>query len=65
MKKKDEGNEVRKELPFEPVESKITIDLSPKTFENSDAFSDKMDRAHRLAMRRNDRFAYRTQGRER
>ena len=45
------------ELPFTPITSKITIDLSPKTFAHSDTFSKMMDRAHRLAMRRNDAFS--------
>ena len=52
----------KKELPFKPVESKITINLGPETFAHSDAFSKMMDRAHRLAMRRNDTFGA---GRER
>ena len=65
MKKKDKGKEVKKELPFEPVESKITLDLSPERFAHSIAFSEMMDRAHRLAMRRNDSFGSRSQGHER
>lgn len=44
------------EIPFAPVKSKITIDLSPATFVHSDAFSKMMDRAHAYAMRAN--FSY-------
>jgi len=55
----------RQELPFAPVDSKITIDLSPERFAHSIAFSEMMDRAHRLAMRRNDSFGSRSQGHER
>ena len=51
-----------KELPFKPVDSKITINLGPETFAHSDAFSKMMDKAHRMAMRRNDAFGT---GRER
>ena len=47
----------QKELPFAPVDSKITIDLSPETFKHSDEFSKMMDRAHRRAMR--DKIGYR------
>ena len=47
----------RQELPFAPVPSKITIDLSPKTFRHSIAFSKMMDRAARLALRRNDAYS--------
>ena len=47
----------QKEFPFSPVSSKITIDLSPETFKNSDEFSKMMDRAHRRAMR--DKIGYR------
>ena len=43
----------RKELPFEPVDSKITIDLSPERFKHSDEFSKMMDRAYRRAIRQN------------
>ena len=51
------GRKPQKELPFAPVDSKITIDLSPKTFAHSVAFSKMMDRAHRLALRRNDSYS--------
>ena len=47
----------KEELPFTPVDSKIKIDLSPKTFAHSDAFSKMMDRAHRLALHRNDAYS--------
>ncbi len=47
----------QKEIPFEPVDSKITIDLSPETFKHSDEFSKMMDRAHRVAMR--DKIGFR------
>ena len=50
MKKKAVQNP-KKELPFAPVPSKTTIDLSPKTFKQSDEFSKRMDKAHRQAMR--------------
>ena len=53
------------ELEFAPVDSKITIDLSPETFKHSDEFSSMMDRAHRLAIRRNDSFVAGNRGRER
>ena len=43
----------QEEIPFAPVDSKITIDLSPRTFKNSDEFSKRMDRAHRRAIRQN------------
>ena len=43
----------KNELPFAPVDSKITIDLSPEKFKHSDEFSKMMDRAHRRAMRQN------------
>ena len=56
MKKKAFQNP-KKELPFAPVPSKTTIDLSPKTFKHSDEFSKNMDRAHRRAMR--DKIGYR------
>lgn len=46
-----------RELPFAPVESKIKLDLSPETFAHSDAFSKMMDRAERLAYRRNDAYS--------
>ena len=49
--------QLKAELPFEPVDSKIKIDLSPERFAHSIAFSEMMDRAHRLAMRRNDAFS--------
>ena len=52
MKKKVIRNS-KKELPFAPVDSKITIDLSPRTFKNSDEFSKRIDRAHRRAIRQN------------
>ena len=51
----------QKELEFAPVESKIKIDLSPEKFAHSTAFSEMMDRAHQLAMRRNDRFRERVE----
>ena len=54
---KERSKKVKEELPFEPIESKIKIDLSPKTFAHSTAFSEMMDRAHRLAMRRNDSYS--------
>ena len=57
MKRIKKKNSIREEVPFAPVASKVKIDISPKTFARSDAFSKMMDRAHRLAMRRNDRFA--------
>ena len=41
----------QKKLPFKPVDSKITINLSPETFKHSDEFSKMMDRAYRRAMR--------------
>ena len=47
----------RKELAFAPVDSKITIDLSPEKFKNSDEFSKMMDRAHHRAMR--DKIGFR------
>ena len=47
----------KKELPFAPVDSKITIDLSPETFKQSDEFSKMMDKAHRRAMR--DKIGFR------
>ena len=46
-----------KDLEFAPVPSKTTVDLSPETFKHSDEFSKMMDRARRLAMRRNDSFS--------
>ena len=45
-----------KELPFAPVKSKIKLDMSPKRFEHSIKFSQKMDRAHMAAM--NDPIGY-------
>ena len=56
---------LKKELEFAPVPSKMTINLSPETFKHSTEFSKMMDRAHRLALRRNDSFGYRNQNRER
>ena len=56
MKKKIIRNP-KKELPFAPVDSKITIDLSPEKFKNSIEFSKMMDRAHRAAMR--DKIGFR------
>ena len=51
--KKKVVRDSKQDLPFAPVQSKITIDLSPKTFKHSDEFSKKMDRAYRHAMRQN------------
>ena len=48
---------VQVELPFRPVDSKIKINLSPEAFVHSTTFSRLMDRAHRLAMRRNDSYS--------
>ena len=56
MKKKI-TRDSKKELPFAPVDSKITINLTPKTFKHSTEFSKIMDRAHRRAMR--DKIGYR------
>jgi hypothetical protein len=53
--KKDK--KVQTELPFKPVDSKSKINLSPEVFTHSTAFSKMMDRAHRLAMRRNDSYS--------
>ena len=43
-------------LLFNPVKSKMPLDLSPEKFAHSDAFSKMMDRAHAYAMRAN--FSY-------
>ena len=51
------SKDVKKELPFKPIESKIKINLSPEIFAHSTAFSEMMDRAHRLAMHRNDSYS--------
>jgi len=51
------GRERKEELPFAPTDSKIKIDLSPETFAHSIAFSKMMDRAHRLALHRNDAYS--------
>ena len=55
--KKKVVRDSKKELPFAPVDSKITIDLSPETFKHSDKFSKMMDRAHHHAMR--DKIGFR------
>ena len=49
--------QLKAELPFELVNSQIKLNLSPERFVHSIAFSKMMDRAHRLALRRNDAFS--------
>ena len=56
--KKAKKNIKRKEIPFEPQDSKIKIDLSPERWKPLDEKLELIDKEMARALRRNDVFNF-------